>query len=341
MRVLRLHAPLDTRMHDEPVPMPGPGEALVRVRSVGVCASDVHWWRHGRIGSNVLTNPLVLGHEAAGTVEAVGEGVVYLKPGQKVAIEPAKPCGRCEFCLSDNFNVCPSVMFFGTPPTDGCFREYIVWPASLMLPIPDSISMDEAAMLEPLAVGIYAADLASVRSGESAAILGAGAIGLSVLQSLKVCGAGEILVSDPVPTRREMALKLGADDVCDPSEVHEAADAMTSGRGLDIIFECAGDSNAVRETARLARVLGRVLIVGIPKEDEYPFDAGAARRKQLKATFVRRSNLTGERAMELVRRGRIDAAGLATHTFSLEDTDNAMELAESKADGVIRAVIRL
>ncbi|MEN6520353.1 MAG: NAD(P)-dependent alcohol dehydrogenase [Armatimonadota bacterium] len=341
MRVLRLHAPLDMRIHDEPVPVPGPGEALVRVGSVGVCASDVHWWRHGRIGGNVLTDPLVLGHEAAGTVETVGEGVPYPKPGQRVAIEPAKACGRCEFCMSGNYNVCPSVDFFGTPPTDGCFRDYVVWPASLMIPIPDSISMDEAAMLEPLAVGIYAADLASVRPGERAAVLGAGAIGLSVMQSLKICGAGDVLVCDPIPARRETALKLGADVACDPSEVHDAAKAMTSGRGFDLVFECAGDINAVRETARLARVLGRVIIVGIPKEDEYPFDAGSARRKQLKATFVRRSNLTGERAVELVHRGKINAASLATHTFPLEETDKAMKLAESKTDGVIRAVIRL
>lgn len=341
MRVLRLHAPLDFRMHDEPVPVPKPGEALVRVGSVGVCASDIHWWRHGRIGTTVLTDPLVLGHKASGTVEAVGEGVTDIRPGQKVAIEPAKPCGRCELCASGNYNVCPSVMFFGTPPTDGCLREYITWPAELLLPVPDSISMDEAAMLEPIAVGIYTADLARIRQGESVAILGAGAIGLSVLQAVRAIGAGDILACDPISSRREAAMALGADNTCGPSEIYETAAEMTSSRGFDVVFECAGSAEAVREASRLARILGRVIVVGIPPEDEYPFDAGVSRRKQLNAVFVRRSNLTGERAIELVYKGRINAARLATHLFRLEDISKAMELAESKSDGVIRAVVRL
>lgn len=341
MRVLRLHAPLDFRMHDEPVPVPGEGEALVRVGAVGVCASDIHWWRHGHIGTTALTDPLALGHEASGTVEAVGEGVTDIRPGQKVAIEPAKPCGRCEFCVSGNYNVCPFVMFLGTPPTDGCFREYITWPAELLLPVPDSISMDEAAMLEPLAVGIYAADLARIRQGESVAILGAGAIGLSALQAIRVIGAGNVLVCDPVTSRREAAMILGADHACEPSEVHKAAVEMTSGRGFDVVLECAGSAETVREASRLARILGRVMVVGIPPEDEYPFDAGVSRRKQLSADFVRRSNLMGERAIELVYKGKINASRLATHSFKLEDASKAMELAEMKSDGIIRAVIRL
>jgi len=341
MKVLRLHAPKDFRMHDEPIPAPGYKEALIKVGSVGICASDIHWWRDGHIGSTHLSDPLVLGHEASGIVEAVGDGVTNVQPGQRVAIEPSKPCMQCEFCKSGHFNVCPTVMFFGTPPTDGCLREYIVWPAELLLSVPNSISLDEAAMLEPLAVGIYAVDLADVSPGETCVILGAGAIGLSVLQSLKAVGISRILVADPVPARRDAALKFGAESVCDPSEVHTAAKALTSGRGFDIVFECAGDAQAVRETAKLARVLGRVVIVGIPREDEYPFDAGNARRKQLSAIFVRRSNLTTERGIDVVLSGKIDAAGLATHTFPLENAEEAFTLAESKSDGVIRAVIRI
>jgi L-iditol 2-dehydrogenase len=326
-------------MHDEPIQEPGPGEVLVRIGSVGVCASDVHWWRHGRIGSTELSDPLVLGHEASGTVEAVGEGVTNVSTGQRVALEPSRPCLECEICASGNYNVCPDVRFFGTPPTDGCFRDYVVWPASLVLPVPDSISLDEAAMLEPLAVGVFAVDLAVIRPGESVAILGAGAIGLSVLQSLKVAGVGKMLVVDPIEFRCDLAVKLGADVVCEPSEALSAMEQLTNGRGFDIVFECAGDIAAVRETAKLARILGRVMIVGIPREDEYPFDAGAARRKQLSVVFVRRSNLTTERAIELVESGKINVSSYVTHVFPLERTEEALKLAESKADGVLRAVV--
>lgn len=341
MRSLRLHAPRDLRMHDEPVPHPGPGEVLIRMGSVAVCASDVHWYQDGRIGTTTLTQPTVLGHEPSGTVEAVGEGVTNLNPGQRVAVEPSSPCLKCEFCASGNFNVCPDVRFFGTPPTDGCFRDFVVWPAKLAFPLPDSISMDEAAMLEPLAIGVFAVDLAAVKPGESIAILGAGAVGLSVMQPAKVAGASKILVSEPVKERREVAKKLGADVVCDPSEVEAATDEMTSGRGFDVVFECAGDPAAVRETAKLARVMGRVAIIGIPEEDDYTFAASASRRKQLSVVFVRRSNNATERAIELVRDGRVDVASYATHTFSLEQAEEALKLSESKSDGVIRAVVRV
>lgn len=342
MRSLRLHAPGDLRMHDEPIPKPGPGEAMVRIGSVGVCASDIHYWRDGRIGSTVVTDPIVLGHEASGRLEAFGEGTrTNLSPGQRVAIEPAKPCLKCEFCASGHFNVCPSVEFFGTPPVDGCFRDYVAWPAELLLPLPDSISMDEAAMVEPLAIGIYAADLAALRPGESAAILGAGAIGLSVLQALRVAGAAKILVSEPIQARREMAERLGADAVCEPADGRAAAEELTAGNGFDVVFECAGEPEAVREASRLARILGRAVILGIPREDEYPFDAGAARRKELTAIFVRRSNSTAQRAIELVREGKVDVSSYVTHTFPLERAGEALELAESKRQGVLRAVVRL
>lgn len=341
MRVLRLHSPTELKMHDEPVPSPGPGEVLIRVTSVGICASDVHWWRDGRIGTTVLDKPIVLGHEAAGTIESVGEGVTSVKSGQRVAIEPARPCFECEFCTSGRWNVCPNVLFFGTPPTDGCFQDFIVWPEKLVLPIPDELTNDEAAMVEPLAVGLYAAELAAVQQRESVAILGAGAIGLSTLQSIKMAGAGKVLVVDPVESRRALALKLGADAACSPEEAEARAKELTDGRGFDVVVECAGEPDAVRQSARLARVLGRAVIVGIPRGDDYPFDASAARRKQLAAQFVRRSNNTTELAIELVRERKIDVASLATHIFPLEQVDEAMRMAETKSNGVLRAVIRV
>jgi len=328
-------------MHDEPIPTPASGEALVEVKSVGVCASDVHWYNEGRIGSVVLSDPLVLGHEASGVVAELGEGCSVLSPGDKVAIEPAKPCMSCEWCKSGHFNVCPGIPFFGTPPTDGCYREYVCWPEGLLLRMPDVLTYDETAMLEPMAVGLYAWQLAKMQRTESAAIIGAGAIGLSTLQAVRANGTGRIIVSEPIPERRHLARKLGADYVIDPNTADptEAVHQLTDGRGADVVFECAGAENAIPQACGAARVLGRLVIVGIPDTDCYPFDAAVSRRKELTAAFVRRSNMTTEMSVELAVKKKIDLACYVTHRFPLEDAKQAMELMQSKQDGVIRPVI--
>ena len=339
MRSLRLHGPHELKMHDEPIPEPLSGEVQIRIKSVGICASDLHYFREGRIGTTKLTDPLVIGHEASGVVTALGDGVDNLRVGDRVAIEPAKPCMACEYCAAGNYNVCPGIPFFGTPPTDGCLRDYITWPASLALKVPDAISFDEIAMLEPFAVGVYAAELADLSSDNTVVILGAGAIGLSTLQSVRILGVKRIIVSEPMDARRKLALKLGASEVTDPSNCEGEINRITNGRGADVVFECTGEEDAVRQSCRLARVLGKVIVVGIPDGDDYSFDASAARRKQLTAIFVRRSNLTTEKSIEWVAEGKVDVASYATHRFSLEKAQEAMELAISKSEGIIRAII--
>lgn len=341
MRVLRLHTIRDLRMHDEPVPDPGPGEVRIAVKSVGICASDVHYYRDGGIGTTRIIDPIVLGHEGSGVIDAVGEGVTGLIPGDRVAIEPAKPCMECEWCRAGHYNVCPGIPFFGTPPTDGCLRDYVVWPARLALKIPNSLSFDDAAMTEPLSVGIYAMQLGGPKPDDVIAILGAGAIGLSVLIAAKNAGVGRVIVSEPVRERRAAALKLGASEVIDPGAVHieDAVNTLTGGRGADMVFECTGEEDAVRESCRIARIMGKLVIVGIPTGDDYPFDASTARRKQLRAVFVRRTNQTTETAIEWAAEGKADLSIFATHHFPLERTADAMELASAKADGVIRAIV--
>ncbi len=341
MRALRLHGPLDLRMHDEPVPTYASDEVLIRIKSVGICASDLHYYREGRIGSTVVTSPIVLGHEASGVIESVGADVTNLKPGDRVALEPAKPCLKCEWCQKGHYNVCPGIPFFGTPPVDGCLRDYVAWPARLCLKVPESLTFDEIAMLEPLAIGVYACDLAEPNPGDVVAILGAGGIGLSVLQAVRTVGVERIIVSEPIEARRLSALKLGATHVTTPTTAEQDVANFTNGRGADIVIECTGEDDAVRQTARLTRVLGKILIVGIPSSDTYPFDASDARRKQLTAIFVRRSNMTTERAAELVAQGKMNAAALATHRFPLEKTAEALDLAFSKRDGVIRAIVEV
>lgn len=328
-------------MHDEPVPNPGPGEVRLKVMSVGVCASDLHYYREARIGTTLVQEPLVIGHEASGVVDALGEGVTGLKVGDRVALEPSNSCGECESCRSGHSNVCPNVKFFGTPPEDGCFRDYLVWPADLALKVPDSMTMDEAAIVEPMAVGIHAVKLAELKPEQTIAVLGAGAIGLSVLQAARVAGAERIIVSEPVEARRELAKRLGASDVIDPSvsNAEEEFARLTDGRGPDVVIECTGEDGAVREASRIVGLLGRIVVIGIPDHETYTFEASPSRRKELTVVFCRRSNLTTETAIEWIAEGKVDAACMATHRFPLERTEDAMRLAMSKCDGVVRAVV--
>jgi len=328
-------------MHDEPVPQPAPGEVRLKIASVGICASDLHYYRDGRIGSTVVTEPLVLGHEASAVVDALGDGVTGLGVGDRVAIEPTKPCGKCEYCRERRFNVCPNVEFFGTPPVDGCLRDYLCWPAELAIKIPDSMSLDEAAIVEPLAVGIHAVRLADVKPGDTVAVLGAGAIGLSVLQAAAIAGAGRVIVSEPIPERREVARALGATEVIGSAEACTQFARLTDGRGADVVIECTGENEPVRESCRIVRVLGRVVVVGIPDSDDYCFEASLSRRKELTVVFCRRSNLAAKTAIEWVAERKLDAASMATHHFTLEQTEEAMQLAIAKSDGVIRAVVTI
>lgn len=340
-------------MHDEPIPNPGPGEVRLKIMSVGVCASDLHYYRDGRIGTTVIEKPLVIGHEASGVVDAVGEGVTNVRVGDRVAIEPTNPCLECEWCKAGHFNVCPNVKFFGTPPENGCLRDYIVWPAELAIKVPDSMSMDEAAIVEPLAVGVYAAKLATKGDGAlfqqqkglrplfTVAIMGAGAIGLSALQAVKAMGAERVIVSEPVEERRELAKRLGASEVIDPSacDAVEEFHRLTDGFGPHIVIECTGEDDATLDASRIVRILGRVVVVGIPDAEDYTFEASVSRRKELTVIFCRRSNLAAETAIEWVAGGKVDGACMATHRFPLEQTEEAMKLAMAKSDGVVRAII--
>jgi len=343
MRALRLHKPRDLRMHDEPTPRPDPGEVLMQVKSVGVCASDLHWYRDGRIGTTMLDRPLVLGHEASAVVVELGEGVTELSAGDHVAIEPAKPCLQCDYCKAGYFNLCPGIPFFGTPPTDGAFRDYLAWPAQLAFKVPDSLGFDEIAMIEPLTIGAYAVELARPEPGRTAAIIGAGAIGLSVLQALRIEGMERIIVSEPVEARRKAAMSLGAQMALNPNaaDIEGAVMEATDGRGVDLVFECAGEHGTCRDASRIAAILGKIVVVGIPDGDDYIFDASASRRKQLSIVFARRSNKMTEKIIRWVVEGKVDAACLATHAFTLERLEEAMELGVSKDDGVVRAVIHV
>jgi len=343
MKAMCLYATRDMRLADVPAPEPGAGEALVRVRAVGVCGSDVHYYIDGRIGKTRATFPFVLGHECAGEIAALGPGVEGLPVGTRVAVDPAIPCGHCEVCLEGNPNCCPHVRFLSTPPVPGVLSEWYVHPAHLCTPLPDALDFADGAMLEPLGVVVHAMTLARVRPGDTVAVLGAGPIGLLVLQLALRSSASAVYLSEPISERRALAAALGASAVCDPGASDPAGWLLeqTKGRGVDVAIEAAWGGEAVGQAVRMARYAGRVVLVGIPRDDSTTFPASAARRKGLTILVSRRMKHVYPRAIALVERGRVDVRRLITHRFPLERAAEAFELVASLQDGVVKAMIEI
>ena len=342
MKAAKLFAPGDIRIVEMERPSPGSGEVIVQVKEVGICASDVHYFRDGRIGDAVVTEPLILGHEFAGVIAEVGPGVTNVKVGDRVAVEPAIPCNECYLCAAGDFNLCRNIKFCGTPPYDGALREYLAWPAELVVPMPDSVSMGEAAMLEPLAIGVYAVDLSEPIQGRSIGVLGVGAVGLSILEAAKAAGCGMAIATDLFPTRLEIAKKLGADKTFIADEnVVQAVKDVTDDKGLDIVFEAAGENEAVMQATEMVRPNGLVVVGGIPREDFMTVTASTIRRKGLTIKMIRRSNQTLHRSVELLKSGKADLAPFISHRFPLEKVTEAFELARDRKDLTLRVMITL
>jgi L-iditol 2-dehydrogenase len=328
VRVARLHAVGDMRLADEPVPEEAPGTTLVRVTAVGICGSDIHWWEEGGVGDAVLEHPLVLGHEAAGVIE---DGPLR---GTRVAIDPAIPCESCRPCRDGYRNLCLSVRFAGHGGQDGAMREFLAWPSHLLHPLPDSVADSEGAMLEPLGVAIYSLDLGHMRLGASVAVAGCGPIGLLLIQVLRAAGAGRVTVFEPLPHRRAEALRLGADAAVDPAAVSTVADMRELlGDGADVSLEIAGTDGAVRLAMEACRAGGRVVLGGIPGDDQITFSASLARRKGLTIAMVRRMNEMYPRAISLAASGRIELERLVTGRFGLTNLDEAFGAA-AKREGL-------
>ncbi len=349
MRASRLYGVRDLRVETLPRPAPGPGEVLLKVAAVGTCGSDVHYYVEGRIGDQVVTAPITMGHEFSAWVAGLGKGVTELEIGQLVAVEPAIPCGECESCLHGHPNLCPHVRFCGTPPIDGVFAEYAVMPAENCFPLPDGFTPAEGAMLEPLGVAIHSVDLAHLRPGFTVAVLGAGPIGLLTAAMARAAGASEVYVTEPLGYRREFALQYAAtgvavaDAALNPNEDDVVAGIvrLTGGRGVDVAFEAAGAPETPDQAARVTRPGGKVVVAGIPSEDVMTLTASVVRRKGLTIKMVRRMKHTYPHAIALVHKGMVDVKSLVTHVFPLERIAEAFEIVAGYDDGVLRAVIRV
>jgi len=343
MKAMLLHGPRDLRLDELPKPAPGPGEVLVRIKAVGICGSDMHRYLYGEIGGVPITRPLILGHEAAGVIEALGPGVAGPPVGTAVAVDPSKSCGHCEFCLEGDPHVCPRNEFFGVNPCHGAFREYVAHPADLVFPLPAGLNLDEGALLEPLGIAMYSVGLGGVRLGDRVAVLGSGPIGLLMIELLRLSGTAEIIATDLVPERLQAARRLGADLALNAGQEDIVARIMdhTAGRGVDLVIDAAGAPDTAEQAVEIAKPAGTVVLVGIPIDDRVTFTHSVARRKGLTIKLDRRAKHTYPRCIALAAAGRVDLKPLATHHFPLERLPEAFDLAINRTDGVLKAIIEM
>lgn len=350
MLAARLHAARDLRVETvAPPPPPGPDQVTIRVSAVGVCGSDLHTYLDGRIGDTAVTQPLILGHEFAGVIEAVGASAVDgldqpLRVGQRVAVDPATPCWRCEFCEAGHPNLCRRLHFCGLFPDDGSLCERMNVAARSCFPVPDSLSDAGAALLEPLGVALHAVDLGKIRVGRSAVVIGCGPIGLLIIRLLRIAGADPIIAFDQHAWRTDKALAWGADAAftvdADPiARLNE----LTGGRGADVVFEAAWADHTVAQAAEMARLGGRVVLVGIPAEDTFSMKHSTARRKGLTIVMSRRMKHTYPRTIALTQRerDRIQLDDLVSHRFPLQQAADAFALNVSYPPGLHKVVIEI
>lgn len=340
MRAAELIAPLTFRLTEMAIDDPEPGEVQVRVEAVGVCGSDLHAYSEGAVGSTPNVYPMVLGHEPAGRIVKTGAGVTGLAAGDRGALEPALYCYHCEFCLSGHHNVCANIRFMSNPHHPGFFRELVNLPAGNFRPIPQEMSFEEAALAEPLAIGIHSVHLTSIRPGETVAVIGAGPIGLLTIAALRAAGAGRVWAVEPLAHRRELACAMGADVALEPGEAVAEILRATGQRGVDCAMDCAAGEETMNQAIHLTRNAGRAALTGIHSKRFVTMDGSGMRRKELTIFNVRRSNHETEEALELLAAQGERFRLLLTHTRGIDQIDDAFAIASHYRDGVGKMTIR-
>lgn len=332
MRAAVLVATGRIELQERPVPQACPGDVLIRVASVGVCGSDTHYYREGRIGDFVVSAPLILGHEAAGTIVAVGPGVPPQRVGQRVSIEPQHPDPNSEETRRGHYNLCPRMRFFGTPPVDGALCDYVTIGSAFAHPVPDSVSDDAAALCEPLSVGIAAIRKAAVTAGSRVLISGAGPIGIVTAQVARAYGAADVIVTEVDPQRREFAMRFGATASLDP-RVDDLSDMA-----VDAFIDASGAPSAVASGLAAVRPAGRAVLVGMGASTmELPVQT--IQNRELTLTGVFRYAHTWPTAIALIRRGMVALDAMVTSRYSLEQTAEALE--SDLVPGNIKSIVEV
>ena len=344
MKAAYLTAIEKVELGEAPEPkMRGPRDVLLQVEAVGVCGSDIHYDRTGRIGEQVVEFPWILGHECSARVVEVGEAVRNVQAGQRVAIDPLVACGRCDQCLAGRPHTCRNQTFLGCPgQARGAMAERLVMPSECCFPVPPQMTATQVVLLEPLAICVYAAAFAGDPTGKTVAILGSGPIGLCVLLALKAAGDCTVYCTDLIDERLTMAARLGADWTADAGRQDVVADALKAEPlGVDFAFECAGEQETLDQGLELLKPGGQFMLLGIPEADRISFQASHMRRKELVLQNVRRQNHAVGPTIDMVTDGRINPDPLATHHFPLDRAAAAFETVAGYRDGVVRAIIHL
>jgi L-iditol 2-dehydrogenase len=341
MKAAVLDRPLSIQVKDVAIPEPQPDEALIKVYCIGICGSDVHYYEHGRIGRYVVNEPIILGHELAGVVVKVGSEVTDVSVGDRVAVEPGITCGRCGYCKSGRYNLCPDVVFMATPPVDGAWAEYVSVRSDFLFKLPDGMSFEEGALLEPLSVGIHAMKRGKVGPSDRVLVTGLGPIGLLAIEAAKLFGVTEIYGSDILAGRRELAQAMGVSGVLNPAEdsVAEKLEQWTDGAGIDVIIETSGSAKAISDAVGFVKRGGRIVFVGLPVANSIPIDVAALVDAELDVYGVFRYANTYPMAIQALQRTRPDIEKVITHRFALDDIQQAVETARNQKEFCTKIMI--
>lgn len=325
------------------IPEPKADEVLVKLEYVGICGSDLHYYETGAIGDYVVKPPFVLGHEPGGTVVEVGKNVTHLKVGDRVALEPGKTCGHCEFCKQGKYNLCPEVVFFATPPVDGVFQEYVAHEADLCFKLPENVSTLEGALIEPLAVGFHAAIQGDAHLGQKAVVMGAGCIGLVSMMALKARGVSEVYVVDIMEKRLEKAMELGAAGVINGAreDVLERVKELTDNKGMDLVIETAGTEITTRQAIHMAKKGSVIVLVGYSKSGEIKLPMSLVLDKELTFKTVFRYRHIYPMAIDAVASGKVNLKGIVTNIFALDEAQKAMDYSVNNKADIVKAVIKI
>lgn len=338
MTVAELVEPTEVTVRTRDRPEPNAGEVLIAVSRVGICGSDLHWYEHGQMGSRTVDEPLILGHESAGEVVAVGEDVSEFSPGDRVAIEPGIPCGECGHCRQGDYNLCPNVEFMSTPGTDGALREYLTWPTEFVHPVSESLTLTEAALCEPLSVGFQAVRRGDVDVGDSVLIMGAGPIGRMVQECAIAAGTSEVIVADLVEEKLDRAVERGADLAIDSGtqDVSEVIEAEVPS-GVDVAIDATGAAPAIEGLPSTVASGGTVVLVGLADSQAIPFDTYRLVRKQIDIRGSYRFANTYPTVIDLLDSDKISIENMVDFHAPLEEIENAFERA-AESD-VIKGVV--
>lgn len=318
-----------------------PDDVLIKMKSVGICGSDIHYYREGKIGSQIVTYPFTIGHEGAGIIEKIGKEVTNVRPADRVAVDPAMPCFSCDQCKAGRFHTCKKLKFLGCPgQAEGCLSEYLIMPSTSCFLLNKNISLDQGALSEPLAIGVYASKLSIPLKQAKVGIVGSGPIGISVLLAASYFGAGKIYMTDKIDERLLLASEMGAHWTGNPDKTDIIQEIMEKEPFLlDVVFECCGKQEAVDQAIRLLKPGGKLMMIGIPSFNRWSFDVDELRRKEICIQNVRRQNESVETTLKLICEGSIKPDKMQTHTFKFEQIKEAFEMVASYKDGVMKAMI--